>query len=115
MWSCENIKCEVEAGVALLTLNRPRALNALTLDMLKSMTETLSRWEEDEEVQDAVRKMKDADGLTLGECDQMRREVLRLNQTVRGRRLGKEVAVIPYCGARTTRRTTESPDDSGDE
>ena len=50
MSSCENIKCEVEAGVALLTLNRPRALNALTLDMLKSMTEMLSRWEEDEEV-----------------------------------------------------------------
>lgn len=50
MSGAENIKCELEAGVGLLTLNRPRALNALTLDMLKSMTETLTRWEKEEEV-----------------------------------------------------------------
>ena len=50
MADSENIKCDVEAGVAVLTLNRPRALNALTLDMLKSLTEVLGRMEADEEV-----------------------------------------------------------------
>ena len=50
MSGSDNVKTEVEAGVAVLSLNRPRALNALTLDMLKTMTETLRRWEEDAEV-----------------------------------------------------------------
>ena len=47
MATSEHIKCEVEGGLAVLTLNRPRALNALTLDMMRSMTETLRRWEAD--------------------------------------------------------------------
>ena len=50
MAASEHIKCEVEGGLAVLTLNRPRALNALTLDMMRSMTETLRRWEADEAV-----------------------------------------------------------------
>ena len=34
-------------GVGEIVLNRPRALNALTLDMIRKMTSTLKAWEND--------------------------------------------------------------------
>lgn len=37
-------------GVGRLTLNRPTALNALTLGMIREMTGTLRRWAEDDDV-----------------------------------------------------------------
>ncbi|HEX5805882.1 MAG TPA: enoyl-CoA hydratase/isomerase family protein [Macromonas sp.] len=37
-------------GVALLTLNRPQALNALTLPMIRAMTELLLAWRDDPQV-----------------------------------------------------------------
>ena len=40
-------------GLGRLTLNRPRAINALNLDMVRRLHETLDRWEDDTEV-DAV-------------------------------------------------------------
>jgi enoyl-CoA hydratase/carnithine racemase len=42
---------EVRAGVGLVTLNRPKALNALTLDMIRELTTTLLVWESDEAIQ----------------------------------------------------------------
>ena len=59
-------------------------------------------YEKDEEVQEAVRKMEDANsrsGLTLADCDEIRQKVRRLNQTVRGRQLGKAVAAEPFDDA----------------
>jgi len=35
----------VEGGVGLITLNRPRALNALTLEMIRTMTSLLKTWD----------------------------------------------------------------------
>ena len=37
-------------GVGSIILNRPRALNALTLDMIRRMTATLELWEKDDKV-----------------------------------------------------------------
>ena len=37
-------------GVGSIVLNRPRALNALTLDMIRRMTATLEAWEADDKV-----------------------------------------------------------------
>jgi len=42
---------EVRAGVGLITLNRPKALNALTLAMLRELTATLLAWRDDAAVQ----------------------------------------------------------------
>ncbi len=43
----EWIETSVEFGVARLTLNRPRALNALSLDMIRTITRNLQAWRED--------------------------------------------------------------------
>lgn len=37
-------------GVCEIVLNRPRALNALTLDMIRKMTSTLEAWEKDQAI-----------------------------------------------------------------
>ncbi|MFM9372368.1 enoyl-CoA hydratase/isomerase family protein [Streptomyces sp. Da 82-17] len=41
---------EVRGSAGWLTLNRPRALNALTHDMVRVLDETLARWERDERI-----------------------------------------------------------------
>jgi enoyl-CoA hydratase/carnithine racemase len=38
---------EVVGGVGVITLNRPKALNALSLDMVRSLMATLTRWRDD--------------------------------------------------------------------
>lgn len=48
MEDSQEIKFRLEDnGVGLIFLNRPRALNALTLDMIRRMAATLQMWEED--------------------------------------------------------------------
>jgi Enoyl-CoA hydratase/isomerase len=42
---------EVRDTVGLVTLNRPRALNALSLDMIRALTVTLLAWADDPRVQ----------------------------------------------------------------
>ena len=44
------IVAEVRAGVATVTLNRPGALNALTLGMLEALRDWLDAWEKDEAI-----------------------------------------------------------------
>jgi enoyl-CoA hydratase/carnithine racemase len=44
----------IRAGVATVTLNRPSALNALSLDMLKGLAAWLDAWEKDERVSTVV-------------------------------------------------------------
>lgn len=43
----EFLKTEVHGQVGLITLNRPKALNALNLDMVRGLTATLLAWEQD--------------------------------------------------------------------
>ena len=50
MSGCAELQTSLQDGVATITLNRPRALNALTLEMMKAMTATLTAWEADSEV-----------------------------------------------------------------
>ena len=45
---------EMRNGVGLLTLNRPRALNALTLDMVRELTAVLLAWRDDPSVKAAA-------------------------------------------------------------
>ena len=45
-----DLVCEVKGGVGFITLNRPRALNALTLDMVRGLMVTLLVWRDDPKV-----------------------------------------------------------------
>ncbi len=38
------VMTEERGGVAYLTLNRPQALNALSLEMIRAITDALKRW-----------------------------------------------------------------------
>ncbi|MEB3703172.1 Enoyl-CoA hydratase/isomerase family domain protein [Candidatus Bealeia paramacronuclearis] len=44
------ILTHVESGVGVITLNRPRALNALSLAMIRGLWETLLAWRNDSQV-----------------------------------------------------------------
>ena len=44
------ILAEIRSGVATVTLNRPQALNAITLGMLEALTDWLDAWERDDRV-----------------------------------------------------------------
>ena len=46
-----DILSDVQHGVGLITLNRPRALNALSLSMVRELTTLLLRWRDDATVQ----------------------------------------------------------------
>ena len=41
---------EIKGNAGILTLNRPKALNALTLDMVRGMTAALTNWRDDDTV-----------------------------------------------------------------
>jgi len=45
-----DIVAEISSGVGLVTLNRPRALNALTLGMIRELTAVLLAWRDDASV-----------------------------------------------------------------
>src|SRR6478735_5504958 len=46
-----DILAEIHNGMGLITLNRPKALNALTLSMIRELTATLLAWRDDPAVQ----------------------------------------------------------------
>ena len=50
-WTTPDVLAEVRGGVGFLTLNRPRALNALSLAMVRSLYEILVAWQGDPSVQ----------------------------------------------------------------
>ncbi|MFZ9511348.1 MAG: enoyl-CoA hydratase/isomerase family protein [Burkholderiaceae bacterium] len=45
-----HVLTEVRHGVGLVTLNRAKALNALSLDMIRALTDALLRWRDDAQV-----------------------------------------------------------------
>ena len=47
----DEISSEVRAGVGLVTLNRPKALNALSLPMIRELRAVLSAWRDDRAVE----------------------------------------------------------------
>ncbi|HRD27034.1 MAG TPA: enoyl-CoA hydratase/isomerase family protein [Caulobacter sp.] len=51
MTDAPEVLCRVESGVGRITLNRPKALHALTLTMCEDMIDALSIWRHDEVVQ----------------------------------------------------------------
>jgi len=50
----EFVSTAVQGGVAYLTLSRPQALNALSLDMIRALTDALRVWEQDAAVHAVV-------------------------------------------------------------
>jgi len=50
-YTCPEVLTEVRGRVGFITLNRPRALNALSLPMIRALGATLLAWREDEQVQ----------------------------------------------------------------
>ena len=45
-----DVVCEIKSGVGLITLNRPRALNALSLSMVRDLTACLLAWRDHTDV-----------------------------------------------------------------
>ena len=45
-----DVLCEIRGAVGLITLNRPQALNALTLSMIRYLTACLLAWREDDRI-----------------------------------------------------------------
>ncbi|MDJ0951872.1 MAG: enoyl-CoA hydratase/isomerase family protein [Alphaproteobacteria bacterium] len=56
MSSSEELQITVHGGIATLLLNRPKALNALTLEQIRTIDPTLAEWETDERVKAVVIK-----------------------------------------------------------
>jgi enoyl-CoA hydratase len=50
MHASDDILIEQRGGVVVVTLNRPRALNALSLDMCRALHDGLARWQADPDV-----------------------------------------------------------------
>ncbi|WP_404326606.1 enoyl-CoA hydratase/isomerase family protein [Aerophototrophica crusticola] len=50
----QDVTCEVKGAIGLITLNRPKALNALTLGMIEVMAPVLKDWAADDSVQAVV-------------------------------------------------------------
>ena len=48
------VELETEGGVALVTMNRPKALNALNRDMTRALVETINPLEHDPDVRCVV-------------------------------------------------------------
>lgn len=46
----DEVRCELRGQVGLITLNRPKALNALSLPMIRSLTQCLLTWRDDPRV-----------------------------------------------------------------
>lgn len=50
----DDIRIRQDRGLVFVTLNRPAALNALTLEMVRALSGALRRWENDETVQAVI-------------------------------------------------------------
>ena len=57
-----NIITNVIAGVGQITLDRPAALNALNLDMVRAMNKVLTDWREDPTIEAVAIRGSNKDG-----------------------------------------------------
>lgn len=62
----DQIETRVEKGVGLLTLNRPKAINSLTYDMIAAMNAVLAEWEADDAARVVVLSGAGERGLCAG-------------------------------------------------
>ncbi len=46
----EDVLVNVENGVGLITLNRPKAINSLTHPMVNAISKVLTDWEHDDDI-----------------------------------------------------------------
>ena len=58
----QEINTSVTANLGSITLNRPKALNALSLEMIQTLTEVLENWRDDPEVQAVTIRGSDKSG-----------------------------------------------------
>ncbi|WP_374412285.1 enoyl-CoA hydratase/isomerase family protein [Novosphingobium colocasiae] len=61
-----DVQCFIEGRVGRLRLNRPKAINALNLNMVRDMTEALLKWREQPEVQVVIIDHADGRGFCAG-------------------------------------------------
>jgi len=59
---------EVKGSVGFITLNRPKALNALNLDMVRGLTQVLLQWKDDPQVHAVAIRGSDKTGVFGGFC-----------------------------------------------
>ena len=59
---------QVQHGVGFITLNRPKALNALSLAMIRDLSDVLLQWREDEQVQAVAIRGSNKEGPFGGFC-----------------------------------------------
>ncbi|MEP2180842.1 MAG: enoyl-CoA hydratase/isomerase family protein, partial [Marinomonas sp.] len=50
----DDVKITIEGAVGRISLNRPKALHALTMDMCHAMSAALSEWADDDAVEAVV-------------------------------------------------------------
>ncbi|AKN16352.1 3-hydroxyisobutyryl-CoA hydrolase [Mycobacterium haemophilum DSM 44634] len=62
----DEVLARVEAGVGLITLNRPKAINSLNQQMVDALTALLTRWEDDDAVHAVVLSGAGERGLCAG-------------------------------------------------
>lgn len=62
------IVAQVQGGIGLLTLNRPQALNALSLPMIRDITQALLAWRDDAAVQAVVVRGATLEGKGVAFC-----------------------------------------------
>lgn len=61
-----NVIAEVRGGIGWLTLNRPQALNALSLEMIRAMSHALLAWQHDPEVHAVILRGEGGKALCAG-------------------------------------------------
>lgn len=62
----EHVLVSARGGLGRITLNRPRALNALSLDMIVAITRVLNAWRDDTDIETVVIDSSDPRGLCAG-------------------------------------------------
>ncbi len=66
-WSLD-VVTEVSGAVGYITLNRPKALNALSLGMVRSLTAILLEWKMDSSIHAVAIRGSNQEGLFGGFC-----------------------------------------------
>jgi enoyl-CoA hydratase/carnithine racemase len=62
----ENLHCKVRGGTGFVTLDRPQALNSLSLDMIRALTATLRAWRDDPAIAAVVLRSSSEKALCAG-------------------------------------------------